>query len=220
MFKYAPDKYSHQFLSLGTVRIGTLHDYRRSEHKLGIADPQEGKKLVQHVIKQGKFNGNDLTAASSPDARALRDFRIFKLGAGCDVTIENVTMGMSFDSPDCYILCLSNSCSLATMGEFQGADSCVRIKDIGGFFDRLTTTLAGIFPVEFLGVRQVTYALREEAWNGTDWGLDPVLLKDPIFEKQFEYRAIWIAKQRGVALRPIVLTDNGLVGFLERVLPA
>jgi len=50
MYRYSNSKFSNILTVLGGIRVGTLHDFRNSEHKKGIADPLEGKKTVVHRI--------------------------------------------------------------------------------------------------------------------------------------------------------------------------
>ncbi len=51
MYRYTNSCYNKLLLNMGCIRVGTLHDFRKSEHKKGIADPQEGKKKYFIILK-------------------------------------------------------------------------------------------------------------------------------------------------------------------------
>ncbi|BDO06923.1 hypothetical protein [Aeromonas caviae] len=191
MYRYSNSKFSNLLTVLGGVRVGTLHDFRKSEHKKGIADPQEGKKTVVHRIGSETIVLGD---RSSKTAMAVEAFNVIR-GSGV-VAFENVIFSQSFDSPDFFVLCSSYEKSASVMSQFEGADTCVHIHDPIGFYRELTTLLNLITPVVFLGVHKVIYRDRIEPWNGTSWGADPTLIKEHEFSPQKEVRAIWAPKFR------------------------
>jgi hypothetical protein len=192
MFRYSARRYICSLLSMGIIRVGTLYDFRRLEHKKGIADPQEGKKVVSHWIDQLQIaDTEDPNIKSNIDFRALELFRAVKINNSKNITIRNVTLSQSFDVPDCFILCTSKICSKETMFQFEGADSCVEIVEIESFYRVLTNTLNSIIPVIPRGIHEVIYQNREEQWNGQDWGRHPALIKGTKFKEQGELRAIW-----------------------------
>jgi|GEM_PF-4901723 len=46
-------------LRMGTLRIGTLSDYRKGEHAKGISDVSEGTKKVVNKIEKLNISGKD-----------------------------------------------------------------------------------------------------------------------------------------------------------------
>jgi len=44
---------------MGTLRIGTLSDYRKGEHAKGISDVSEGTKKVVNKIEKLNISGKD-----------------------------------------------------------------------------------------------------------------------------------------------------------------
>ncbi len=191
MYRYSNSQFSNLLTVFGGIRVGTLHDFRNSEHKKGIADPQEGKKTVEHRIGNETITLGD---RSSKTARAAEDFNI--IGGSGSVSFENVTFAKQFNSPDFFVLCSSYEKSTSVMSQFEGADTCVQIHNPMVFYSELTTLLNSVTPVVFLGVHRVTYKERVEMWNGTSWGADPTLIKEPEFSLQKEVRAIWAPKFR------------------------
>jgi hypothetical protein len=112
MYRYSPQRYNSSLLTMGVIRVGTLHDFRRTEHNKGIADPQEGKKIVSHRIDQLHISDTeDPNIKSNIDVRALEAFRAIKMSNSKNITFRNVTVCQSFDEPDCFILCTSKICS-------------------------------------------------------------------------------------------------------------
>jgi len=187
------------------------------EHKKGIADPQEGKKIVSHRIDQLHIaDTEDSNIKSNIDVRALEAFRAVKMSNSKNITFENVALSKSFDEPDCFILCTSKMCSKETMSQFEGADSCVEVVEIESFYRVLTDTLNSITPVIFRGIHEVIYQNRKEHWNGQDWGRHPALIKETEFKKQDELRAIW-QPRLNKPISPVILGNYRLVAFCRNV---
>lgn len=207
MYRYSAKKYNDALLSMGSIRVGTLHDFRRIEHKRGIADPQEGKKEVCHHIDHAFLDGGD-----SIHERAAEEFRAIKGSVEC----RNVVFSRSFDEPDCFVLCASETCSKQVMREFEGAETCVEIFNQQLFFNLLTQALNSIVPVIYRGVHRVIYQDRREAWNGKDWGYHPALIKETKFASQDEIRAIWQPKS-SKPIEPINLCSYRLVAACRQV---
>ena len=205
MFRYSQRKFCQSLLRMGTLRVGTLHDFRRSEHKQGIADPKEGRKEVFHEVGYAK-----ITDLSHPDVRAATEFGVFDFGEGpLNVTLSDVTFARTFDHPDCFILCSSSSLSTAMFQEFEGSDACIRIADLEGFYGAITETLNSITPVVFHGVHKVRYQTRKERWNGESWGSHPALIKEFEFANQHEIRAIWQPKFNQ-SIEPLIITNPAI----------
>lgn len=191
MYRYSNDKFSKLLTVLGGVRVGTLHDFRNSEHKKGIADPQEGKKTIEHRIMNETITLGD---KSSKTAMAVEAFNILK--GSETVTFENIALARNFDSPDFFVLCSSYERSASVMSQFEGANTCVYIHDPISFYSELTELLNSITPVVFLGIHKVIYGERIEPWDGYSFGIHPALIKEIEFYPQKEFRAIWAPKFR------------------------
>ncbi|CAI8763129.1 Polygalacturonase [Pseudomonas brassicacearum] len=205
VFRYSSKKYNDSLLALGNVRIGTLHDFRRTEHKLGIADVNEGKKKVWHHIPYA-----DTQAGDGIHVSALKEFGIIDLRLGSNVIFDNCVAVQDFNHPDCFVHCTSFDYSCGAMRQFEDADSCVEIPDAVAFYKRLTLTLHNIIPVRLLTLTRVKYMERHEDWNGKNWGIHPALIKEPNFAPQVEVRAIWIPLFSG-AISPVIMNDIGLI---------
>ncbi len=209
-YRYAPQKYNDSLLGLGNIRIGTLHDYRNTEHVKGVSDAHEGKKTVKHKLTIATDKDKD-----SKQWKAVEAFGFFSFEGSKNITIRGGTFIREYNEPNCYIHCTSIDYSSTVLDQFAGADSCVEIVDLFSFYMRLTETLSSIEPIDFQGVYKVKYTKRDQIWNGVDWGEHPALIKDPDFKKQVELRAIWAPRHSG-SIRPIVVNDVGLINFVRR----
>jgi len=189
---------------MGQIRIGTLHDFRRSEHKMGISDPKEGTKRVSHYIENLDHTGEFISGTNQGiDADSLEKMGLTIIGDKTRTIINKSTFGRVFSEPDCFILCSSLYKSKETMAEFEGADSCLHVNSLSLFFRLITEVLNLVTPVQFIGLRAVNYQDREEPWNGKDWGRHPALIKETIFKPQGEVRAIW-KPMTSEAISPII----------------
>lgn len=217
MYRYSSQRYNSSLLSMGVIRVGTLHDFRSMEHKKGITDPQEGKKTVLHRIDQLHIaDTEDPNIKSNIDVRALEAFRAVKMSNLKDITFQNVTVSQSFDETDCFILCTSKICSKEAMRQFEGADSCVEVVEIESFYRILTDTLNYITPVIFRGIHEVIYQNREEDWNGKNWGHYPAMIKETEYKKQGELRAIW-QPRINLHISPVIIGNYRLGAFCRNV---
>lgn len=193
MFKYAPREFNRLLINFGCIRIGTLHDFRRTEHKKGIADKDEGRKTVSHRINDASiFKPSDLLRRNTKDQRSLIDFEIFHPESQLHkVAISDCIVIKDFNHPNLFIYCMSTGYSSSAIASLEGSNSCIQIVDQRKFFKSLTDTIDSITPVIFRGCHKVSYESREVEWNGRDWGRHPALIKDPSYRNQQEVRAIW-----------------------------
>lgn len=213
MYRYSSQKHNASLLLMGSLRIGTLHDFRRKEHKRGIVDFTEGRKRVMHKIDQLYIpDSEDPAIKSNRDFQALQAFHAVEIKNSRNITLKDVSISQNFDAPNTFILCTSKTCSTATMRQFEGADSCVEIIAPTAFYKLLTETLNSIIPVIFRGVHEVQYQDRQETWNGKNWGLHPSLIKETAYKPQAELRAIW-EPRFNQNISPIILCNYKLGAY-------
>ncbi len=108
-----------------------------------------------------------------------------------NITLENIHTSTTIISPDAYIWCASAERSATVMSQFEGADTCVEIHDIPRFFAILNQIMSSM-NAEFVGVFDVQYRHRTEAWQRGGLGVHPALIKSTDFAAQKEVRAIWL----------------------------
>ena len=178
----------------GYIRIGTLHDFRRTEYAEGISDPQEGKKSVNHKIEKLVVGPSNWYAQqNNPDFQALSKLGIMEVHLGAHVIMYGTNIQRTIDSEDCFIYCLSHKFTTDMCRLFGDADIFLEITDPDNFFACITHELKKIHPINFSGVSKVSYQKRNEKWNGSDLGSDPILIKEdiPCYRDQKELRAVW-----------------------------
>jgi len=208
MYRYAKKKYNDSLFVMGGIRIGTLHDFRKTEHKTGISDPKEGTKTVSHHIKHLHIeNSSDTSRNNKKDIDSLSAFNAISLGENSkNITLSNVLVSKTFNEPDVFILCLSKHLSKKTMNQFEDADSCIKVINENSFYQLISETINSITPVVFHGVHEVIYQDREEQWDGSTWGRHPSMIKEEQFSPQGELRAIW--QPRGnFEIKPIIINN-------------
>ena len=210
MFKYLLREHAYALTRMGCLRVGTLYDFRKNEHRSGIHDPQEGKKKVIHSTPELKIeHTNRATAHQSKHLRALSTFGAISLENCSFVTISPQNLVQELESQNLFIYCLSSLSTPDLYREFEGSNVRVHIHDVRAFFNLVTQSLNSIIAVRFRGFQEVRYASRQEHWNGTDWGGHPALLKEVSYSGQHEYRAIWQPIGNSTIL-PLIIGNVGL----------
>jgi hypothetical protein len=214
LYKYQTKQHNDGLLEVGSIRVGTLYDFRRQDHKAGIADSFEGKKIVSHEL--GVFSSNEYNPIGF---KALKEFGIADAEG-----VQDFTMGPGFilervvESQNCFIYCMSSVLSNSMFDEFEGAETCVCIENIRSFFWRLTYSLDQVVPVDFKGLFEVIYTDEPEEWNFSDWGAAPANIKTMEFSSQYEVRAIWTPKNN-VDIQPQILKDKKLRRYVRQCMP-
>lgn len=211
LYRYAAQRYTDSLMNMGSLRVGTLHDYRRMEHKKGIGDAEEGKKVIVHEI----FDLNEQNIKTE-HARANELFKLLKIEGGGRVRIGKVNIKKTYDHPDCFVLCLSHQRSKSVMSSLDGTDSCLELGAFLPFLNTLSGVLNENVPLESFIVGHVTYQSREEIWNGKDFGVHPAFVKGMEYKKQAEVRIIWEPKY-GQQISPIIVNDIKLSQYFRSV---
>ncbi|NMZ08758.1 hypothetical protein HBO37_25755 [Pseudomonas proteolytica] len=216
-FKYAEQKFSESLLMQGGVRIGTLHDFRKTEHKDGVCDALEGIKTIRHYVEKSTTRDVD-----SIHTRALTAFGAVNVGPNCEVITTDCHFVREINHPNMFVHCMSNVYSKKTADQFEGVDSCVEVTDLRAFYWNLTQALVAVAPVvRFLGVYKVKYMSRDQSWNGFDWdeSVSPALIKEFEFSEQSELRACWLPSD-GAVIEPVILKCKELTKYcVSRSMP-
>lgn len=203
LYKYGRRAHTQDLLKHGRLRIGTLKDYRRAEHKAGIVDPTEGKKTVYHRI-----NGLVTYGDGSLDSQAIDHFELLHVPAGQQMGLHNFKFIRHEEAPDCFVYCASSRLSRETMAQFDGADSCYRIVDEVRFWTVLTEALHAASPVGYRVAADVQYVGREEAWSNSSTGVHPAFMKEERYAPQWEVRMAWQPLHRPI--EPLLIVDQRL----------
>ena len=174
-------------LNIGSIRIGTLKDFKDGEHGEMVSDSMEGAK---------RFSGSytNVTADSIKSSAALSS--LISIGQGGGITnleMNNVTI----IEPDYYIFSFAKGYDLHDHNEWlvkESYDVAYSINFPKTFFKKITNELNNHSAVQFLGLFDVHYY---DEKKGMDF-FDPLnahpafCLKDyDGFSNQKEIRAVW-----------------------------
>lgn len=221
LYRYSAKKWNDALIERGSVRIGTLRDFRNIEHKPGISDPFEGTKTLQHEIDDWQF-GNEIPGAPSYHARTAELMGLIqdppnRKGQIIDGSIQGISILLPVDDPNCFIHCTSYRLRKDVMSQFEGADSCVEIYNIQGFYECLTNAINKHVPVRWGGLQDVHYASRWEICNGQNLGISPTWLKGDDFSPQYEARAVWHPVDPGKSIDWFAIEIPELSKFCRKI---
>jgi hypothetical protein len=178
LFKYLKRQHAEAFFKHGSVKIGTMYEYRDMEKYGGaIGDKLEGTKHRFDIVEE-----NVWTEQNQPEWTK----KIFGMEDGARVRIKDCSFTTETVSPDHNIYCVTSKFSIAAMKEF-GYDSCFIIDNPVAFFAEISKGLpAGS---RFAGAYQCSYTNGSSHEN--DKGVHEALVKYPEYAYQSEVRALW-----------------------------
>lgn len=192
LYKYILKQYLQAFLSRGSLKIGTLHDYRKTEsYGDVIGDKNEGLHKTELFLKGG---GEIDLASNSPESEYFRKHVLQPEQRDAKVKIileDGARLIAHSNSPDLYIYCVSSEYSPTVMKEF-GCDACLQIFRPYEFFDAISRKIR--HQAVFNGLGPVTY-LNKTTHYTQPHTLHPAVMKDPEYEYQKEWRSIWVPKK-------------------------
>ncbi|WP_151946922.1 hypothetical protein [Aliarcobacter butzleri] len=214
MYKYSNKKYNELLFKMGIIRIGTLYDFRSSEHKEGISDPSEGIKTIIHNKNLKIDSMMNLSKEQESILKGYEELGAFKIGKNCkNITIINNQVKKQINSDDLFIYCTASKFNIIT--EFEKYDSCYKITHPNEFYNEVTIALNKIKPVRFLGFYEVTYKNRTEEWIENGNKLHPALIKGLEYSNQAEIRAIWEPLDKSKGIEPIKLASYKLGKYMQ-----
>ncbi|HGD3335382.1 TPA: hypothetical protein ACI4B1_000636 [Enterobacter hormaechei] len=187
LYKYMKRKDLLAFLAKGTVRIGTLYDYRKEEEYGGaIGDESEG--VYETVLDRGgDYIVNPLH--DTPEAEFCRNaFKIEKdtnfpvIEMQGDAKIIHRSM-----SPNVYIYCTTLTYDRTAMEEF-GYDSCLEIFRPDIFINELTRKLRK--KAKYICTSKILYSEKSTSYK-EPLDMHPSLVKSKKYTYQCEARSLW-----------------------------
>jgi len=214
MYRYSNKKYNELLFKMGILRIGTLYDFRNSEHKKGIADPKEGTKSIIHNKDLQIDSMDNLSEDQKSILKGYEELGAIKIAGNVkNFVLKNVEAKQDINSPNFFILCTAKLFNI--IDEFEGYDSCYKITHPNEFYNEITIALNKIRPVKFLGCFDVVYKDRVEEWIKNGNTLSPVLIKELEFKGQAEIRAIWEPLDKSKPIEPVLLGSYTLGKYME-----
>jgi hypothetical protein len=193
--------------TLGGVQAGTLRTYKTIEDA-NLRDEQEGSLSTHDIINEPKKLTHEDWKNSSLEIQ-----KAIKIGPGASVTFENCCNEfiVRHNAPNCFTICLSNTCD---KNIFPKYDACFEILDIENYARITEENIRRFFgSVRIIG-RKVEYIGRKHP-SGTY--PDPVFIKDVTFQKEDEYRLVFIPHVEGSEIDPVRFLDVRLVPLIKRI---
>lgn len=201
-YKFLEPHYADVMVAEGTVRIGTLADYRRSElYGEEIGDRDEGRAtFAMNILAPAIW-----TVDTIPEIAKSK----IRLGPNDIVFAENNTFNI-LDEADVWIYSMSGSYS-EEMQARSGYSACVQI-DRSPFFDAMCAVM-GPLAAASPGIGECLYIGRDLDYSQR--GKIPIeLLKPAGYAYQQEWRSIWLSREPPA---PFVITIPGLIGTCKRI---
>jgi hypothetical protein len=207
LYKYLDRKYADRMIADGSIRIGTLNDFKAIEMGIVRGDATEGSRSLIHSIGNKPQRLADL--GDSPLVA-----RIFGVDPTSNSTIAGITLKMPETAPDVYIYCTTAVPSQMAMREFK-ADTCVRISNPNGFFEVLSECMRreGLSTGECAG-QPCVYRSREVEYNRPEAQIHPAFIKTADYAWQREVRLAWQPRHEKLPIHAEILVCPGIRQFL------
>jgi len=197
VYKFVNKEYLESLFTLGDIRLGTLHNFRRTEqHGLNRGDSVEGRNTVRlHV--------DHLEDPKDGFAK-----RFLGLGDGC--TLSNVSLQETRNWPDAYVFCASTAYSESAFRRWHAeekTDACYEIFDPTSFARAISQAVqhraycSGFAKIDYVD-GDIDGATKLHA-TPAPW------IKQRKYDWQTEYRWVWTHKAPAVDVAPknIVIPD-------------
>lgn len=210
LYKYMKSEHAEMFFRNGTLRIGTLFDFKKNENfNEAVGDKHEGSHYPYMDVVEPIYSGNMNSLQKSFLKGAI------SLAPGA--SISNLKIVREVTSSDFFVFCMTTEPSRDAMEEFE-CDICIEIADPTSFIKALT--------------RKVKSKTGDLAWHGhvtymrkdypymKETGLHPACTKDERYMYQKEYRAIWHARKNSsecVILSPLFIKAPKLIKYCREI---
>lgn len=199
LYKYMKKEFASKFFHNGSLKIGTLYEYKRGEHSnAAIDDEREGSHYpVLRIGNEGLHSHN----IDPIDAFFICGQHSLPFGSG----LQSLTIQKEIKSDDCYIYCLTTSPNAKAMMAFN-CDTCIEISNPVALFRLMT--------------KKIRHKVSELSWEGEisyqdkeynhrqERDINPATTKDLQFSYQNEYRVIWKPNQilpENINLNPLYI---------------
>lgn len=181
LYKYIKSEHAESFFKNGTLRIGTLFDFKRNESfNKAIGDNNEGSHFP--------FMDTDQTLYADEMTESQSKFLDGFINMGAGSSISGINLVREISSEDFYIFCMTTKPSRKAMEEFN-CDRCIEVLNPHSFISALTRKIkrtAG----DLAWQGEITYMDKAYSYL-SEVKLHPAQTKDIHYSYQKEYRAIW-----------------------------
>ncbi len=185
LFKYIKKEHLDAFFSKGSLKIGSLYEYRKVEQYGDVVgDIKEG--INETVFERPETYEIDLSD-QSPESNFFRE-RFDIKGPGIKILMPAGSKIISRDhSPDFYIYCVTTEFSIDAMNAF-GCDSCIEIINPELFLHSISKKIR--HKASFEGGAPVTYCNKVTNYSSPP-PAHPALMKSIEYSYQKEFRWLW-----------------------------
>jgi len=185
------------FKKSGSLRIGTLHDFRREEHGSEIGDAKEGEVTLKTGDETAVYDSSNLPS----EQEWQRPYMEERFGEQGIKVIASGGIRHSLSVRDCYLFCTGTAYDWTTIDE-PSYNACIRIDDPQSFCEALICEISAIEP----GFHYGTVAYHPRTTLGHNYpGFHPALVKDPAYSHQKEFRFMFQPIDTSVAIEPIII---------------
>lgn len=115
LYKYLPAQYAESMINKGTIRIGTLHVYKKDE----VAARQDEDEGVKTSFTE------EITFGELDIPEHIKKNKLIAIKGPSSITVQNVIEVV----PNSYIYCMSGTKSDEIMKAFNDCDTCVEISN-------------------------------------------------------------------------------------------
>lgn len=205
LYKYMPQKYLDNFFKRGSLKVGTLYEYRKVEqYGEAIGDGAEGILVTKFSHQAGI--SVDL-GSNSPEALYLRKTFGFVGPPGAIIEFSPAGgINHRVESENAYIFCTTSEYNADVMREFGGA--CIEIVRPDEFFKAISHTIRHKGTFQHCG--PIEYKERETRWDKPH-STHACMVKDSRYAYQKEVRTIWAPAKD--AITPLFVNVPAAVRF-------
>jgi len=192
IYKFVSRRNLDRFFDTGSIRIGTLHDFRKTEaHGKWRGDEFEGKSdIMQRVASKNQIDKGSF----------LSTF----INAPAGVQITDCIFIERRDFPNCYVFCTSSYFTdelFQHWHEKEGVDACYEIFDWIGYHREISHSL--VSRADGLGSAYVTYVEGDIDGESEGRHIYPPFIKKMEYEWQSEFRGVWLHKAPSIDVKPL-----------------
>lgn len=204
LYKYMNKEHAEKFWDDGTIRIGTLFEYRNID-KHGEEVGELSEAMAYCIIHKSQLNR---VARDETTVGGLSEF-VKNMVKSSPEAIYSDNFIVGYSPLDQYIYCCTSEYSEESMNLF-GYDSCIKISDVSGFISCVTECLG--VTAKFKGAFYCQYRERGFKFEESPT-VYPEIIKHPNYAHQKEVRVIWHPKYENI--RPQMSADDYPVDLIE-----
>jgi hypothetical protein len=183
------------FFRRGSMKIGTLHEYRQVEqYGKVIGDQHEGLHITEFSLSGG---GEVDLSKNTPEADFFRKHVMRPDQQNSNVKLvfqDGARIMVHSSSVDLYIYCMTSEFNHKVMSLFK-CDACMEITNPTAFFHAISRKIRHQGKLD--GWVAIQYASKETHYTKPHQH-NPAVLKDLNFSYQKEWRAIWVPQKTKV----------------------